>query len=137
MLAVPRTRPLFQNHAEFSRFRAPSARIRLRLLSRSPAWPTLRHNLNQQLKARIKELSPAIAGAISIAIGIIALSGWALHIEFLRSFGLGLIAMNPVTAFVVMLTGGALILLSDRQANRPRRLWGRILAGIAASVGVL
>jgi hypothetical protein len=69
--------------------------------------------LNQQLKARIKELSPAIAGASSIAIGIIALTGWALHIELLRSFGLGLIAMNPVTAFVVMLAGGALILLSD------------------------
>ena len=44
--------------------------------------------------------------------------------------------MNPVTAFVVMLAGGALILLSDRQANRGRRLWGRVLAGIAAAVGV-
>jgi len=92
--------------------------------------------LNQQLKARIKQLSPAIGGAISVAIGIIALTGWAFHIAFLKSFGLGLIAMNPVTAFVVMLAGGALVLLSDRQANRRRRLWGRFLAGIAASVGV-
>jgi hypothetical protein len=32
MLAAPPTRPLFQNHAEFSRFRAPSARTKLRLL---------------------------------------------------------------------------------------------------------
>jgi len=92
--------------------------------------------LNQQLKARIKQLSPTIAGAISVAIGIIALTGWVFHIAFLKSFGLGLIAMNPVTAFVVMLAGGALVLLSDRKANRRRRLWGRVLAGIATTVGV-
>ena len=92
--------------------------------------------MNQQRKARIKQLSPAIAGAISVAIGIIALTGWAFHIELLKSFGLGLIAMNPVTAFVVMLAGGALVLLSNRQANRRRRLWARGLAGIAAAVGV-
>jgi hypothetical protein len=61
--------------------------------------------LNRQLKARIKQLSPAIAGAISVAIGIVALTGWAFHIALLKSFGLGLIAMNPVTAFVVMLAG--------------------------------
>jgi signal transduction histidine kinase len=93
--------------------------------------------LNQQLKARIKQLLPATAGVISIAIGIIALAGWAFHIELLKSFALGLIAMNPVTAFVVMLAGGALVLLSDRQANRRRKLCGRILAGIAGAVGVL
>ncbi len=92
--------------------------------------------MNQQLKARIKQLSPAIAGAISVAIGIIALTGWAFHIALLKSFGLGLIAMNPVTASVVMLAGGALVFLSDRQANRRRRLWGRVLAGIAAAVGL-
>lgn len=44
--------------------------------------------------------------------------------------------MNPVTAFVVMVAGGGLVLLSDRQATRRRRLWGRVLAGIAAAVGV-
>ena len=91
---------------------------------------------NQQLKARIKGLSPAIAGAISVAIGITALIGWAFHITLLKSFGLGLIAMNPVTAFIVTVAGGALVLLSDRQANRRRRLWGRVLAGIAAAVGL-
>jgi signal transduction histidine kinase len=90
--------------------------------------------LNQQLKARIKQLSPAMAGAISIAIGMIALTGWTFHIALLKSFGFS-IAMNPITAFIVILAGGALVLLSDRQANRRRRLWGRVLAGIAAAVG--
>ena len=45
--------------------------------------------------------------------------------------------MNPVTAFVVMVAGVALVLLSDRKGDRRRRLWGRVLAGIAAAVGVL
>ena len=93
--------------------------------------------MNQQLKARFKRLSPTIAGAISVAIGTIALAGWAFHIELLKSFGLGLIAMNPVTAFVVIVAGVALVLLSDRQAHHRRRLWGRVLAGIAATLGVM
>ena len=92
--------------------------------------------MNQQLKAHIKQISPAIAGAISIVIGIIVLTGWAFHIALLKTLGLGSIAVNPVTAFVVILAGGTLVLLSDRHASHRRILWGRVLAGIATAVGV-
>jgi signal transduction histidine kinase len=136
MLAAPCTRPLLRIHPKFSRFRGAPARTKLLSLT-LPSLGQLSDNLNQQLKARIKQLSSAIAGAISVAIGVLALTGWAFQITLLKSFGLSSIAMNPVTAFVVILAGGALVLLSDRRANRQRKLWGRVLAGIAAAVGVL
>src|SRR5689334_6454656 len=101
MLAAPCTRPLLRIHPKFSRFRGAPARTKLLSLT-LPSLGQLSDNLNQQLKARIKQLSSAIAGAISVAIGVLALTGWAFQITLLKSFGLSSIAMNPVTAFVVI-----------------------------------
>ena len=49
-----------------------------------------------------------VAGIATFLIGAMAMSGWILGIDFLKSVVPGLITMKANTALVLMLLGGSL-----------------------------
>jgi signal transduction histidine kinase/ActR/RegA family two-component response regulator len=79
---------------------------------------------------------PRIAGAISVALGTLALSGWLLGIDELKSIVPGTITMKANTAvgFVLM---GAAIWLCEGSAGHRRRTLGTALAIAAAVLGAV
>ncbi len=68
--------------------------------------------------------------------GLIALAGWALDVEQLKSVLPGLIAMNPLTAICFILSAVALWLRACGQLGRQQRL-GSVLGAAVALVGGL
>ncbi|HUQ43593.1 MAG TPA: diguanylate cyclase [Candidatus Limnocylindria bacterium] len=80
---------------------------------------------------------PRWAGSIAIGVGLVALAGWILGIEILKSMVPGVIAMKANTAICLVLLGGAVVLLS-RDRDRPGRRWPVIaLAGTAGAIAVM
>jgi signal transduction histidine kinase len=54
-----------------------------------------------------------------IFIGALVLIGWLFHVPLLKSAGPSLIAMNPLTAVLFILSGATLLRASDRKRKRP------------------
>lgn len=83
---------------------------------------------------------PRFAAGLGLAasgIGFIALAGWALGIETLRSAVPGRIEMNPATAVGFLFLGGALALRADGSKSPGRRTFAVSLALIAGAAGLL
>jgi signal transduction histidine kinase/ActR/RegA family two-component response regulator len=79
---------------------------------------------------------PRIAGAIAVALGTLALSGWLLGIDELKSIVPGTITMKANTAIGFVLLGAA-VWLSEASGGRRRRTLGAGLAIAAAVLGAL
>jgi len=78
-----------------------------------------------------------VASIAGIAIGLLVLLGWILHIQVLTSIVPGYQTMKPNTAFCFALSGLSLWLLNDRCLNAKRRLAAKILAALVALAGGL
>ena len=78
------------------------------------------------------------AGVIAITIGALVLVGWTFRIETLKRIGPGLVAMNPVSALLLVLAGASLLLLR-RKADlaNGRKSAARAAATIVAAIGAL
>lgn len=74
---------------------------------------------------------PAAAGGAVIAIGAMALAGWAFGAPLLKSTLPGVIAMQPITALALILSGSAL--LAARRSGMP----AAVANGLAASILLL
>ena len=78
-----------------------------------------------------------IGGWFAIAVALIVLAGWAYHNEALKAFIRGEPPMNPLTACCLIAAGVALICLQRRDAGVTRKCFGRLMAALVASVGVI
>ena len=85
----------------------------------------------EPLAIRVRWDVPAAAAGAAIALGTLAMAGWALDRPLLKSMRAGAIAMQPVTALALILSGAAL--LAVRWTGLPRA----IAAGLAACVLLL
>jgi sigma-B regulation protein RsbU (phosphoserine phosphatase) len=82
----------------------------------------------------------AWTGAASVAVGVLALIGWALDLAILKSVLPGQVVIKPNAAITLVLCGGSLWLLRATDARPPRggrRLAGRVLASVVAATGLL
>ncbi|MDQ2800100.1 MAG: diguanylate cyclase, partial [Armatimonadota bacterium] len=80
----------------------------------------------------------SVAAALVIVIPLLVLVGWTLHNEALKRILPGLVAMNPVTALCLILSGISLGLLKvEQEANQARRRAGWACAGIVAVISLL
>src|SRR4051812_48336619 len=59
------------------------------------------------------------ASVCLMLVGALVLIGWLLHIQFLKSAAPAFIAMNPLTAVLFVIGGGALLRASNRGRKRP------------------
>src|SRR5438105_411303 len=85
-----------------------------------------------RLASWFRRCARAAAGAV-VVVGCLALAGWALGLETLKSVFPGLVAMNPATALAFLLAGVALWLSATPAGPAARRAaW----ACAAAVVGV-
>jgi two-component system, sensor histidine kinase and response regulator len=79
-----------------------------------------------------------LLGAAAAVLGVLALLGWLLDVEVLRSLlHPGRIAMNPLTAVLFVLCGVALVLRVPQRAPPPRPAVGALLGGVAAVLAAL
>ena len=78
-----------------------------------------------------------IAAAIVMAIGCLVLVGWSFGIEGLKRVSTGFVAMNPVSALTLVISGGSLIYLARARADARQRLLGQALAFFPLLVGSL
>ena len=75
---------------------------------------------------------------MTIAVGLVVLVGWILHIEPLKRIAPGLVSMNPLTAITFVLAGVSLLLLGHaRDSSSRAALYGRACAGIVFLIGLI
>jgi hypothetical protein len=70
-----------------------------------------------------------VAAVITFGVSLAVLGGWALNIAVFKSVIPGLIEMQPLTAVAFMLTGTALWLLREQNAETWQYRMGRLCAG--------
>jgi len=75
---------------------------------------------------------PGTAAVLAVLTGILVLFGWTFDIEPLKRIAVGLVAVNPITAVGLLLSGYSLWSL-----RRPRSYSASIGAGRVAAVAVL
>ncbi len=78
-----------------------------------------------------------VAAGASATLGIVVLFGWAFDIEALRSIAPGLSTLKANTALCFVLSGAALWLYADFGADARVRAIASLLAGAAATMGLL
>lgn len=77
-----------------------------------------------------------IAACLTLAISVVALTGWVFHTQPLKiQPAIG--AMNPVTACCFILATVSLLLLQSRNPGKTRELLGQIAAGAVVAIGGL
>jgi PAS domain S-box-containing protein len=81
-------------------------------------------------------LSP-VAGVGSAVLGVLALLGWALGLQWLASFGGDLIPMAPSTALLLIALGASLFLLTWFPWNRSVLRSVRVIVSVAAGASLL
>ena len=79
---------------------------------------------------------PTLAGAAAAAIGFLALVGWVLGIDVLKSMLPGLLTMKANTAICFVLMGGGIALLSRGTVASRGRQVGFALIGGAATIAL-
>ncbi|MGC2612298.1 MAG: PAS domain S-box protein [Candidatus Sulfotelmatobacter sp.] len=87
----------------------------------------------------VKRLSvyASAASVFSMVIGLSGLSGWALHLSRLTTWGFAPVKMVANTATCFLLLGASLWLLRNRSCTRTARVAANTMAGTAALVGLL
>jgi PAS domain S-box-containing protein len=78
---------------------------------------------------------PRACAAIVASVGALVLAGWALEIESFKRIAPGLVAMNPATAILFVLSAAALFLLRE-PSPRLSRIAARALGAVVALVGL-
>lgn len=73
----------------------------------------------------------------AIAFGFAVLAGWAFHIDRLKTFIPGQVAVKGNTACCFILLGLALWLVRKEGSDRPRRIASRCLSVLVAIIGAL
>jgi PAS domain S-box-containing protein len=86
---------------------------------------------------RLAGIVPAAASATSLIVGSLVLVGWSTDNEVLKCVVPGLVAMNPLTAIALMLSGSALWCSRPRPSGRFRVRLGRLAATAAAGIGAV
>lgn len=81
-------------------------------------------------------MTSLVTNILAITIALLVLFGWIFHLELLKRFAPGLIAMNPVTAICLVAAGISLLLLRPN-AGRTRKVIGQTAAGLVLLVGAL
>jgi signal transduction histidine kinase/CheY-like chemotaxis protein len=92
--------------------------------------------LKPQETTRVAQGTLLVAAGLAISIALSVLIGWVFHLEVLKRFGPGFIAMNPVTACCLIASGISLFLL-QRGAGKTQKLIGQAAAGLVLFVGAL
>ena len=93
--------------------------------------------LGQPTTLRAARFGSLVASGITVAIATTVLAGWVVANPALRRFVGGWVSMNPVTACCLVAAGIALALLRPPDAGRGRKLAGRLLAAVVATVGAV
>jgi PAS domain S-box-containing protein len=83
------------------------------------------------------ELASRLASGVAWAIGALALIGWLAGLPALASFLPGARAMNPVTAFCVVLLGGSLWMKRRPDPGTRARWLARTCVGLAMGLAAL
>jgi signal transduction histidine kinase/DNA-binding response OmpR family regulator/HPt (histidine-containing phosphotransfer) domain-containing protein len=90
--------------------------------------------------AAMRALSRALLWIV-VLVGGLALVGWQLDVETLKSVLPGRVAMNPLTALGFLLAAGSLWLVDAGGAVSVRQVWSlraaRITAGVVLTIGVV
>ncbi|HXG10725.1 MAG TPA: ATP-binding protein [Gemmataceae bacterium] len=89
-----------------------------------------------RLCAPLKSFTQAASVGVAL-LGMLALLGWFLDAELLKSLIPGRVAMNPATAFAFVLAGGSLWLLRAEPMHPSRRCLGAACAFLVALLGLL
>src|SRR5213076_2156911 len=76
------------------------------------------------------------AGVAVVVIAVLVLLGWALNVQILKSLAPNLIAMNPLSAVLFILTGVALARATKKRAKGPDKTL-LICASIVALGGAM
>ena len=76
-------------------------------------------------------------GTLVVILGLSVLVGWMLNIAALKSVFPGLGTMKPNTAMGLLLCGGALAILSGREAGKSIKFWTTMIAVVVAVFGLL
>jgi PAS domain S-box-containing protein len=77
------------------------------------------------------------AGLLVAAIGVIVLVGWMLDFDLLKRGHPSFVAMNPVTAICLCLSGVAMVLLTGANLSKAKRSAAYAMATIVVGVGVI
>ena len=93
-------------------------------------------SLDRATRLRVDEL-PVAAAAVSIVVGGVALAGWAVGSDELRSFVPGQLTMKVNTAIAFLLLGTGLLLRSRPPSRRSYRLGVIPLVAIMVLSGVI
>jgi hypothetical protein len=80
------------------------------------------------LKSPITQIAPLATCRLTGAIAATVLTGWILHVDPLKNFAPGMIAMNPFTAGGLIAASVALFLRQPLQARKRRIIAGQALA---------
>jgi PAS domain S-box-containing protein len=78
---------------------------------------------------------PSTCAATVGSVGVLVLAGWALQIESLKRITPGLVAMNPATALLFVLSAAALFLFRE-PSSRLSRVAARALGAVVALAGL-
>lgn len=89
-----------------------------------------------QVRSKLTDALPRLAGAWAIGLGLVVLLGWSLDNETLKRVLPGLVAMNPVTALLFMACGAALWLMSHDALSQQGRRVARALAIVVVAAGL-
>jgi PAS domain S-box-containing protein len=79
-------------------------------------------------------LPARLAAAVTILIGMVSLTGWALHLQALTSVLPGAVEMKANTAFSLLLIGSAVFILAAGPSKRSE-LAARYLAAVVLLIG--
>jgi PAS domain S-box-containing protein len=79
-------------------------------------------------------LPARLAAAVTILIGMVSLTGWALHLQALTSVLPGAVEMKANTAFSLLLIGSAVFILAGGPSKRSE-LAARYLAAVVLLIG--
>jgi signal transduction histidine kinase/CheY-like chemotaxis protein len=93
--------------------------------------------LKPQETTRLAQDTALVTSGLTIAIALAVLAGWIFHLELLKRFLPGSIAMNPMTACCLLAAAISLLLLRRREADQSQKLIGRFFAGVVLLVGAL
>src|SRR5215470_14966459 len=105
-----------------------------------PADRPADESLDPRRVAGMRALSRALLRVV-LLIGGLALAGWLLNLDALKSILPGRVAMNPLTALAFLVAATSLWLLEAESRGFPRRVWMRRVAwggaAIVATIGLV
>jgi len=78
-----------------------------------------------------------VAGAVVVALAVLALAGWWLHSAVLMGWGRSGVAMNPATSLALVLAGAALLAVRREPAGPRARGAAETLAVLVVLLGLI